>query len=209
MLIMSDVLHVAGPRVVLDHASLAVASGEIVLLAGPAGSGKTSVLRVIAGTLMPRHGNISWNHILLDARFRQRHLAYGTALAPIIRNYDLSSYLGLFARGLGMAEELIEPDVDRVLEQMGMRHLRWRALCELADSEMVRSMIASCLMGTPQVVLLDQSLSLLDAEDCAATWAALQETARQGAAILLTAYPDQLQQLQGGRRLHIEHGRIR
>lgn len=209
MLIMSDVLHVAGPRVVLDHASLAVGLGEIVVLAGPAGSGKTSVLRIIAGTLLPRRGSISWNHILLDTRFRQRHLAYGTTSAPIIRNYDLASYLGLFARGLGMAEELIEPDVDRVLEQLQLRALRCHSLYEMTDSEMARTVIASCLVGTPRLVLLDQSLALLDAEDSACAWAALEATAQQGAAVLVTAYPDQLRQAGNARQVYIEDGRIR
>ncbi|MCC7664495.1 ABC transporter ATP-binding protein [Stenotrophomonas rhizophila] len=206
---MDNVVHAIGERVVLDHACLALGAGEIVVLAGPPGSGKTSVLGIIAGTLKPLAGTVAWNDILLDAGYRRRHLSYAGTSTPIIRDYLLGDFLRIAAADSLLSDAQMLARSSEVLERLGLQARRKEPLAALSGSEMVKAMLAACLVGAPRLILLDQSLSLLDSKDRAVAWETLAAAAREGAALLVSAYPEQLPPPGDARILQIADGRIR
>lgn len=209
MLIMDSVVHAIGERVVLDHACLALGAGEIVVLAGPPGSGKTSVLRIIAGTLKPLTGTVAWNDILLDANYRRRYLTYAGTSASIIRDYELGDFLRMTAADSQLSDSQIGARSEDILGRLGLRARYRQPLAALSGSEMVKAMLAACLVGAPRLILLDHSLALLDGKDRAVAWDALREAAREGAGLLISGYPEQVQPPDGARVLQIADGRIR
>jgi ABC-type sugar transport system ATPase subunit len=144
---------------------LDVAEGELMVLAGPSGCGKTTALRVAAGLESPSEGRV---------RIKDRDV---TRLAPVERNvsmvfqsYALFPHLsvgdnigfGLVARWVRRAE--VVERVRAAAELLGCDHLLSRRPSELSGGERQRVALARALVRHPDVFLLDEPLSNLDAQ---------------------------------------------
>jgi 2-aminoethylphosphonate transport system ATP-binding protein len=151
--------------IVLKPLTLEVAAGEILALIGPSGSGKTTALRAVAGFVRPASGRIVIGaHDVTDLPPYQR------GLAMVVQNYALFPHMrveenvafGLNARGA--AKSLIGERVADSLRIVGMTPYARRFPRELSGGQQQRVAIARALAVRPQVLLLDEPLSALDAQ---------------------------------------------
>jgi len=141
---------------------LTVPRGTTTALVGPSGAGKTTVLRVIAGLLRPREGTltvdgVSWldtsrKHELPPERRRVGYLFQEYALFP---HLDVARNVRFGARDSGLADEM--------LDRFGIMHLRHARIRHLSGGERQRVGLARALARDPDVLLLDEPLSALDA----------------------------------------------
>jgi iron(III) transport system ATP-binding protein len=165
-------LHLSyGDVAVLKGVSMELQRGEIVSLLGPSGSGKTTLLRAIAGLETPSSGLIhigdrpvfsSASRIDLPAERRELGLVFQSyALWPHRTVFDNVAY-PLRLRRTPTPE--LRDRVQRVLAELGLVHLAERYPHQLSGGQQQRVAIARVLAYNPQVLLLDEPLSNLDAK---------------------------------------------
>jgi 2-aminoethylphosphonate transport system ATP-binding protein len=154
-----------GGVIALDSLTLTVKPGEIVALIGPSGSGKTTALRAVAGFVTPSHGRI-----MIGNRDVTHLPPYARDIGMVVQNYALFPHMrvdenvafGLRARGA--AAHLIAERVPECLRLVGMESYVKRYPRELSGGQQQRVAIARALAIRPQVLLLDEPLSALDAQ---------------------------------------------
>ncbi|AOR34081.1 2-aminoethylphosphonate ABC transport system ATP-binding subunit PhnT [Streptomyces fodineus] len=151
-------------NVVLDSLDLTVEPGEVMALLGPSGSGKTTALRAVAGFVRPVSGRV-----LLGGRDVTDLPPYRRGIGMVVQSYALFPHMrvdenvafGLRARRTVRSE--IRQRVAEALEMTGMAAYARRHPRELSGGQQQRVAIARALAIRPDVLLLDEPLSALDA----------------------------------------------
>jgi ABC-type sulfate/molybdate transport systems ATPase subunit len=143
-----------------------------VALIGPNGSGKTTVLRTIAGAHRPDAGSVRLgDRVVFDAErgvdlpADQRHVGYvpqGYGLFPHLTVLDNVAF-GLIARGRRTKKGERREAAMRLLERMECAHLADRRPSALSGGEQQRVALARALTVEPTILLLDEPLAALDA----------------------------------------------
>ena len=156
---------------VLREVSLTVAAGEHVALLGPSGSGKSSLLRALAGLVPHFHGGTFSGTVVvagLDTRETRPGLLAGTVASVFQDPEDqivmarVANDVSFGLENLGTEPAEIWARVDEALALVGAEHLSGRQTAELSGGELQRVALASALALRPQLLLLDEPTSQLD-----------------------------------------------
>jgi thiamine transport system ATP-binding protein len=170
-----DVTKRFGTTIALENVSLEVGDGELVALVGPSGCGKTTLLRLIAGFEAPDAGDI-----LFDGRSVLGVPPERRGIGLVFQNYALFPHMTVFqnvAYGLkfqtssglytlppSAARRTVQAKPGELLELVGLSGLEDRMPSELSAGQQQRVALARALAPNPQVLLLDEPLSALDAK---------------------------------------------
>lgn len=151
--------------VAVEEFDLDVADGEFVALLGPSGCGKTTVLRMVAGITEPDRGEIRFGERRIEGLPPERRNAglvfQSYALFPHMR-VEANVGFGLKMRGLPAAE--IRQRVRSALGLVDLAAMSARYPRELSGGQQQRVALARALVIEPDVLLLDEPLSNLDAK---------------------------------------------
>jgi energy-coupling factor transport system ATP-binding protein len=183
-------------RPLLSEVSVAGAAGEVVVVTGANGSGKTSLLRTIAGLLPPLSGTVER---------RPGRIAYlpqepGLLLHRQSVRAEVEQTLHWTGAGGG---------AEGILEVLGLTHIADRDPRDLSVGQRQRAALAVVLAGAPSLALLDEPTRGMDGAARRSLAAALQEAAEAGAAVVLATHDVQLADELGNHVLHIEAGGLR
>jgi putative spermidine/putrescine transport system ATP-binding protein len=155
-----------GATAVLQPLDLAIEAGETIVLLGPSGCGKTTTLRLIAGLELPdvggrvRFGTRDVTALPIERR-NVGMVFQSYALFPNMSVADNIGY-GLKIRGVAMAER--RRRVGEMLEMMRIAELGDRAIGQLSGGQRQRVALARAIAVKPDVLLLDEPLTALDAK---------------------------------------------
>jgi len=153
-----------GAREVLKTLSLDIAAGEFLTLLGESGSGKTTLLRLIAGFEQPTAGEIWMHGTRLD-----KLPPYKRRVNTVFQQYALFPHLNVnenVAYGLHAANTAKAEIATRVSDALAMVRMREYAAAKptkLSGGQQQRVALARALVNRPQLLLLDEPLSALDA----------------------------------------------
>jgi spermidine/putrescine transport system ATP-binding protein len=153
-----------GAREVLKNISLNIAAGEFLTLLGESGSGKTTLLRLIAGFDLPSGGEIWMSGERLDTL-----PPYKRRVNTVFQNYALFPHLSVrdnVAYGLrvqGAPKKEIPARVGEALHMVKMTEFASARPSRLSGGQQQRVALARALVNRPQLLLLDEPLSALDA----------------------------------------------
>ncbi|MFT8242460.1 ABC transporter ATP-binding protein [Roseomonas sp. BN140053] len=153
-----------GTQAAVDDVSLEVAEGECIALLGPSGCGKTTTLRMVAGYVTPDSGEIR-----LSGRPIQRDPPHRRNIGMVFQAYALFPHMtaggnvafGLEMRGLPRAER--DRRATAALAMVGLDGLGDRYPAQMSGGQQQRVALARALVIEPDVLLLDEPLSNLDA----------------------------------------------
>lgn len=165
-----------GTETVLSHVDLVVNPGEIVTIVGPNGSGKTTLLRAILGATRPSSGRVVKRK--------------GLRIGYVPQKLAIDSTLPITARRfLDLPARVSDEAAQNALEQTGAAQLADRQLTDLSGGQLQRVLLARALIGSPELLLLDEATQGLDQPGSADFYRLIEEVRQDlGCAILMVSH---------------------
>lgn len=157
-----------GAVTAVDAVSLGIPRGEVFALLGPSGSGKSSLLRAIAG-LEPCTGDIRWDaESVMRMPPHQRRFALMFQDGQLFPHLDVAGNVGyalrVSIRRPAATRPAIQERVAELLDMVGLAGFERRRVTDLSGGEQQRVALARSLAASPRLLLLDEPLSSLDRE---------------------------------------------
>ena len=154
-----------GSFTALEEVSFGIAEGEFMTFLGPSGCGKTTCLRLISGFEHPSTGEV-----FIAGKNVTHEPPYRRSVNQVFQSYALFPHLSVYENisfGLRM-KKLVASDikgrVDRVIEMTSLQEFANRKPAQLSGGQRQRVALARAIVCEPEVLLLDEPLSALDAK---------------------------------------------
>jgi spermidine/putrescine transport system ATP-binding protein len=194
----------------LDDVTLAVARGEFVTILGPSGCGKTTLLRIVAGLEVADSGRV----LLGDADITGQP-ANRRPINTVFQNYALFPHLDVYEniafglRARRFAAEEVDRRVRSALDMLHLEEVPSRRASQLSGGQKQRVALARALVNQPDVLLLDEPMSALDAKLRAEVQLELRRLQRRlGKAFVLVTHDQNEAMTVSDRILVMREGRI-
>src|SRR5438445_12576401 len=158
-------------RPVLEGISTRVEPGEVILLRGASGRGKSTLLRTLNGLVPHSTGGRFSGRVTVGGLDTRAHLPreLGTRIGFVFQHpdaqfllEDVEAELAFGLENLGLARPLMRKRIEEVIDQVGIHALRHRRIATLSGGERQRVAIAAALAMHPQALALDEPTSQLD-----------------------------------------------
>ncbi len=177
--------------VLVSDLSLSIESGEVLAFTGPSGTGKSSLIHVLAGLAAPHSGRV-----LHDGT----PVAPGgvTALGLILQHHHLPGILsahevvGLPLQTRGVTRSEVARRSDQMLGALGLGDQTHQLIWELSGGQRQRVAVARALAGDPELILADEPVAGLDPGSRAAVLNRLLDAARGGAIVIIASSDPEL-----------------
>jgi ABC-type Fe3+/spermidine/putrescine transport system ATPase subunit len=159
-----------GKNHVVKGISLTIRKGEILTLLGPSGCGKTTTLRMVIGLERSDGGEITYKEKVIDSRSQKKFLSSNERdMGIVFQSYAIWPQMTVFEnvafplRVRKVKNEVVRREVERALDLVGLLHLADRPAPQLSGGQQQRVAFARSLVYHPDLLLLDEPFSNLDA----------------------------------------------
>ncbi|BDZ39466.1 ABC transporter ATP-binding protein [Microbacterium suwonense] len=173
-----------GRHVVFDGIDLRIPRGQVIGLLGPSGCGKTTLMRSIVGVQRTDGGTVEVFGEPAGAPALRRRVSYGTQGSAVYDDLTVRENLRYFASVLGAPRG----DVDRVIAEVGLTTHANQSVDALSGGQLNRVSLAVALLGSPELVVLDEPTVGLDPVLRAELWALFRRIADGGTTMLVSSH---------------------
>lgn len=183
-----DVRVVRGGRrhgvVVIDGLDLDVPAGQVVGLLGPSGSGKTTLMRAVVGAQADVTGTLEVLGLPAGHPDLRHRVGYVTQSPSVYADLSIVENLRYFARLLGATED----HVAAALDDVDLARIARRRVGVLSGGERSRTSLAVALLGSPELLVLDEPTVGLDPVLRRDLWALFRRLAARGVSLLVSSH---------------------
>lgn len=193
-------------RQVLAPVSFRVGPGECVGVAGENGSGKSTLLRLLAQVERPDRGDIRYDgaSVLGDRKFLRRHMGYVPQHHDLMEDLTVSAQLKLWQSACGQSG----PISAEIMELLGIEPMLRSRIGTLSGGMQRRVSIAMALLGSPDILVMDEATAGLDRGYSEELLNWLERYLRRGGRLIWCSHsPEELSRLCGS-CLRIRDGQI-
>lgn len=195
--------HAYGATVALADFDLTVRPGEVVAVLGPNGAGKTTALHLLMGLLAPQAGSVR----LFGADPRDR--AARERLGVMLQVSGVPETLTVREHLRGFAAYYPAPlPLDDVIATAGLGEVARRPYGKLSGGQRQRLHLALALVGDPDLLVLDEPTTGLDAAARRALWASIRAMLGRGRSVILTTHDLDEADALADRIVLLHHGRV-
>lgn len=173
-----------GRRAILDDLTCAMLPGRVTGLLGPSGAGKTTLMRAIVGTQAIASGGVTVLGRPAGHRDLRRRIGYVTQAPSIYRDISVRDNVRYFARVVGADASR----ADDLLRSVGLAGYEARLAGNLSGGQSSRVSLACALVGSPDVLVLDEPTVGQDPVLREELWAMIRERARAGTTVLVSSH---------------------
>jgi len=202
----------------IKHINLSVNPGEVMLIAGSSGCGKTTLMRCINGLIPSAYtGKLEGDVFLFGQsvftmKMSEISQTVGTVLQDperqILGTYVLND-VAFGLESLGMPPEEIFPRVDQALEKMGIMHLRDRETFGTSGGEKQKIALAGVLAMKPRILLLDEPLASLDPASAIEALQIFRQLADEGLSVMIVEHRvEDVLKIHPERVVYMDEGKI-
>ncbi|MGP9780950.1 ABC transporter ATP-binding protein [Glutamicibacter sp. AOP12-B1-11] len=169
---------------VLEELSFALSPGRVIGLLGPSGSGKSTLLRSIVGSQIITHGTVTVLGSSAGDKALRHRVGYMTQAASVYDDLTVRQNIAYFARILGLSAT----EVDRVIALTDLDLQSRKLAIDLSGGQRNRVSLAIALLGTPDIVILDEPTVGLDPVLRSDLWRLFTELAATGMSLLVSSH---------------------
>jgi ABC-2 type transport system ATP-binding protein len=178
-----DLFVVRGGLEVLRHLDLTIGGGVTGLL-GPSGCGKSTLMRSLVGVQKLAGGSVQVFGEEAGSPGLRDRIGYVTQAASVYGDLTVAENLAFFARVLGVDRS----EVDRVIEAVDLVSHRDQVVNRLSGGQLSRASLAVALLGTPDLLVLDEPTVGLDPVLRQDLWALFHRLADAGTAVFVSSH---------------------
>ncbi|MBM4175109.1 MAG: LPS export ABC transporter ATP-binding protein [Ignavibacteria bacterium] len=153
-------------RTVVQNASLDVTQGEIVGLLGPNGAGKTTTFYMVVGMIKPNGGKVFFNDLEITQLPMYKRARLGIGYLPqeasVFRRLSVEDNIMAVLEFMKLSSAERKERRDRLIEDLGLTHIRKTKGFQLSGGERRRTEIARALATEPKFILLDEPFAGID-----------------------------------------------
>ncbi|SNT46210.1 ABC-2 type transport system ATP-binding protein [Actinomadura meyerae] len=179
-----DLRVVRGGREVLHGLTFDIPRGSIVGLLGPSGCGKTTLIRALVGVQIVAGGTVTVLGEPAGSAGLRHRVGYATQSPAVYADLTVAENLRYFASVLRAPRS----DVDRVIDEVGLGRSRDQTAATLSGGQLSRVNLAVALLGSPELVVLDEPTVGLDPVLRQELWELFRELADQGATLVVSSH---------------------
>lgn len=183
-IVVTDLHARRGKLSVLHGLSLSVGGGGVVGLIGPSGSGKTTLMRAIVGVQVVQSGTITVLGEPAGSAGLRRRVGYVTQEASVYDDLTVRQNLAYFRAVLGAPRS----DIDRVIAQTDLGGQARQLVGSLSGGQRSRVSLAAALLGSPELLVLDEPTVGLDPVLRVELWALFHRLATAGTSLLVSSH---------------------
>ncbi|GGJ65480.1 ABC transporter ATP-binding protein [Streptomyces brasiliensis] len=220
---LADIQYRIGAARILTDVSLRIAPGEIVCLIGPNGAGKTTLMNVITGTVQPQSGSITWQgrDVTRHGPHHRSRLGLGRTFQTsylfdqltLLENVALgaggphaSGFRGLL--GIGANARHLREQAGESLEMVGLGAKAHQRVSSLSHAERRKVEIAISLVSGADMVLLDEPMAGVSAEDVPDLVELIQRLATPTTSVMLVEHHMDVVLQLAHRLVVLHHGEV-
>lgn len=198
----------------LDNVSFEVAKGEFVFITGPSGAGKTTILKLILGEILPDSGQIIVDGVKLNDLAAKEIPFYRQKIGMVFQDFKVlmertvRENVEVALAVIGLPQDEWEARVVHVLKLVGLEKQINLFPRQLSGGELQRASLARALVVNPKLLLADEPTGNLDWETSDSIMQIFEKISKEGKTIIMATHNEEIIKKYKKRVIHIERGKV-